>query len=194
MIDSQEYDRYSTPLAQQMQRISLVGPRFLEAIRGAEIGGASQQLISDAAVLGQQLGGQPSDGALEVYRDLDSNLQSTSRFISRWQGASDSGAQRIIQVAREIQRELERMRELVSATPPHVMAEIKRTLTSAFGTDEQRYDFRGSSAVMLFVLVGVLSLRYFEVISLSWWIVLPLGLGAAVVAAAFISTIIRTRR
>lgn len=194
MISPQEYDRYSTPLAQQMTRISVVGPRFLEAIRAAEFGGTSQQLITDATALGQELAGQPGDGALAVYRDLDSNLQSTRGFVGRWKSASDSGAQRIVQVAREIQRELERMRELVSATPPHVMAEIKRRLTTAFGTDEQRYEFRGSSALMVFVFAGVLALRYFEVISLSWWIVWPLGLGAAVLAAAFVSTIVRTRR
>lgn len=47
---------------------------------------------------------------------------------------------------------------------------------------------------MAVVFAGVLALRYFEVISLSWWVVWPLGLGVAVIAAAFVSTIIHTRR
>jgi hypothetical protein len=194
MISPQDYDRYSTPLAQQMQRISLVGPRFLEAIRAAQVSGTSQQLVTDAMTLGEELGGRPGEGALEVYRDLAANLQSTRRFIGRWQSASDAGAQRVVQAAREIQRELELMTELVSATPPQVMAEIKRTLTTAFGTDEQRYEFRGSTALMVCVFAAVLALRYFEVITLSWWIVWPLGLGAAVITAALASTIIHTRR
>ena len=151
MVSQQEYDRYSAPLAQQMTRIALVGPRFLQALRAAKLfGGASPQLISDAEVLGQELGGRPGDGALEVYRDLDSNLQSARGFISRWHGASDSHAQHIIEVAREIQRELERMSELVSATPPHVMVEIKRRLSSAFG--------RGPSPLkMLLPILGPLA-------------------------------------
>jgi hypothetical protein len=193
-MDATEYDRYSTPLAQQMQRISLVGPRFLEAIRAAQVSGTSHQLLTDAMALGEELGGRPGEGALEVYRDLAANLQSTRRFIGRWQIASDSGGQRVVQVAREIQRELERMAELVSATPPHAMAEIRRRLTTAFGTDEQRFEFRGSTALIVFVFAGVIALRYFEVITLSWWIVWPLGLGAAVIAAALVSTIIHTRR
>ena len=194
MIDPREYERYSVPLEQQMRRISLVEPRFLEAIRAAEIGGSPAQFLSDAVALGQELSGRPGEGALEVYRDLDSNLQSTREFINRWQGASDSCASRVVEVAREIERELERMRDLVASTPPHVMAEIKRTLTAAYGTEKQRYDFRGSSVVMLLVFVGFLLLRYFEVISISWWVVWPLGLGAAVVVAALISTIIHARR
>ena len=60
--------------------------------------------------------------------------------------------------------------------------------------DKERYDFRGSTALMAVVFAGVLALRYFEVISLSWWVVWPLGLGVAVIAAAFVSTIIHTRR
>ena len=60
--------------------------------------------------------------------------------------------------------------------------------------DKERYDFTGSTFVMVLVLAGVLALRFFEVIQLSWWVVWPLGLLASVIVAAFISTIIHTRQ
>lgn len=194
MIDRQEYERYSAPLAEQMRRIALMGPQFLEAVRAAQSSGSPAPLISDAVALAQELSGKPGDGALEVYRDLDSNLKSTCGFIDRWQSIPDPDTQDVVRSARDVQRELEQMRLLVSSTPPRVMAEVKRTLTGAFGTEQQRHGFRGSNAVMLIVFLGVLSLRYFGVIALSWWIVWPLGIGAAVVVAGLIATIIHDRR
>lgn len=193
MVDPREYERHSNLLEEQMRRISLVGPRLLQAIRAAVVGGAPHQLISDAEALGQELSGQPGEGALEVYRDLDSNLQSTRRFISRWKDSSHPCAQYVIKAALEMERELEQMSNLVASTPPDVMARIKQVLTAHFGTEKQQYDYRGSSAVMVIVLVGIILLRYFEVISISWWIVWPLGLSAAVAVAALISTIIYKR-
>jgi len=193
MIDQTQYKRWSDPLARQMTRISLIGSRLLEAIRAADVGIAPSELISDAVALGQELSGRPGEGALEVYRDLDSNLQSTRAFVDRWQNAGDSDTQRVVDVARQTEQELERLRDLVASTPPHIMAEIKRRLTAAFGTDEQRHEFRGSGTVMLVVFAGILLLRYLEVFTISWWIVWPAALCAAVVVAAVISTIVHTR-
>lgn len=194
MVDPTTYDIYSIPLEDQMRRISLVGPRFLAVIHSAQVTGSSDQLISEATNLWQELAGRPGDGALEVYRDLDDNLQSTRSFISRWQDVTDPASKHVIEGATETRQELERMRDLVSSTPPPVMAEIKRRLTDRYGTDSQKYDFRGSSAVMAAIVIGFALLRYFEIITLSWWLVWPLGLGAALIAASLISTIIRARR
>ena len=59
---------------------------------------------------------------------------------------------------------------------------------------EEKYEFRGSTAVMLIVFGVIILLWYVEVITLSWWIVWPLGLLASVVVAAVISTIVHTRQ
>lgn len=68
MIDTREYERYSVPLEQQMRRISLIGPRFLEAIRSADSSSTSRQLITDAVALAQELRGRPGDGGLQRLR------------------------------------------------------------------------------------------------------------------------------
>jgi hypothetical protein len=60
--------------------------------------------------------------------------------------------------------------------------------------DKERHDFPGSKFVMVLVFGGILALRYFEIIKLSWLIVWPLGLFVSGLVAAFISTIIHTRR
>jgi hypothetical protein len=189
MISFEEYDRYSTPLAQQMQRISLIGPRFLEAINIARMSNTHPKLIEEAIEFGRQLSGRPGEGALEVYRDLDSNLQTARMFYSRWQGDASNG-RRIVDVAGEISLELKRMKDLVDMTPPHVMSEIKRRL--AYGRGNQ-YDFPGSTVLMIVVFSGGIMLRYFEVITLSWAMVLPLSFGAAVIAASAVSTIFNAR-
>lgn len=58
--------------------------------------------------------------------------------------------------------------------------------------DKEKYDFRGSNMLLVAVFAGVMALRYFEVIDWSWFVVWPVGIVAAVVVAALVSTVIHT--
>jgi len=61
-------------------------------------------------------------------------------------------------------------------------------------SDEDKYDFKGSDIVMLLVILTFNLLWYFKIIKLSWFIVFPLSIGAAVVVASVISSILIYRR
>ena len=56
-------------------------------------------------------------------------------------------------------------------------------------TDKERYEFKGSSLVMVVSFLAVILLRHFEVIKWSWYIVVPVAIAAMVIVPAFISTI-----
>lgn len=55
--------------------------------------------------------------------------------------------------------------------------------------DREKYDFKGSNIVILLVVGIVLFIRYLEIITWSWYFVIPLALGAAVIVAALVSTV-----
>lgn len=56
-------------------------------------------------------------------------------------------------------------------------------------TGKEKYDFKGSSLVMIASFMAVISLRLFEVIMWSWYIVVPVAIIAMVLVPAIISTI-----
>ena len=61
-------------------------------------------------------------------------------------------------------------------------------------SEKERYDFKGSNVVMMAAFGIVILLKYFEVLHLSWYLVIPIGMGAAVLAVALVSTIRFSRR
>jgi hypothetical protein len=191
-IDEQVYERYSKPLEEKIRAISLLGPQFLTAIRSAETAGCAPALLHDAIQLGSALSGNPGEGALEVYRDLDKNLRQTQAFIARWREEACPGPRRLVSVAQRICEALAEMTALVESTPPEVMRAIKaavRQVRYLRASEEERHDFNGSNVVMIASFAIVLLLKFLEVLDLSWYLVIPIGVGAAVLAAALVSTI-----
>lgn len=180
-----------------MRAISLLGQQFLSAIRSAEVAGCAPALLHDAVELGSALSGKPGEGALEVYRDLEKNLAQTEAFIARWGGAPSPGSKPTVTVARGIRAALVEMTGLVESTPPEVMRAIQasvRQVRYLTASEKERYDFKGSNFVMMAAFGTVLLLKYLEVIDLSWYLVIPIGIGAAVIAAALVSVIRFSRR
>lgn len=175
-----------------MRAISLLGPQFLSAIRSAEATGCARALLHDAVQLGSELSGKPGEGALEVYRDLDKNLRQTQAFVARWKEEVSPESKRLVSVAQRIREALAEMTALVESTPPEVMRAIKagvRHVRYLTASEKERYDFKGSNVIMMAAFGIVLLLKYLGVLDISWHLVIPIGIGAAVLAAAVVSTI-----
>lgn len=180
-----------------MRAISLLGPQFLSAIRSAEAAECSPAMVRDAVQLGSALSGKPGEGALEVYRDLDQNLAQVEAFIAQWRKAVSPESKRLVAVAQQIREALSEMSAFVQSTTPDVMRAIKsgvRQVRYLTATEKERYDFKGSNVFMMAVFGIVALLKHVGVLDMSWYIVIPIGIGAAVLAAALISTIRFSRR
>jgi hypothetical protein len=180
-----------------MQAIALLGPEFLAAIRAAQAAGCAPSLVADALRLGSALSGKPGDGAWEVYRDLGENLRQTDAFIARWNDDTNPGSKQLVSVARRIHQQLTELANLVDAAPPDVIQTSKaggHAGQHLAVSEVERYDFAGSNALMLAAFGVVALLRYLEIIELSWYLVIPIGMGVAVLTAALVSTIRFSRR
>lgn len=154
--------------------------------------------IDDTFSTFKSIGGRAGDSALEVYRDLGDNISTVNGFLQRHRDKKrNPGYSAIIEQAERLLAELRRLDDLVKQTPPDVMREIKNMINNGrymMSTDEEKYEFKGSSIVMVVSFMGVVALRYFEIIKWSWYIVVPVAIAAMVVIPALVSSLRFSKR
>lgn len=193
MMSKDVIDKYSVPLEEQMMKIARIEPDFVAAVQKTTQTCYDTMFIDDVVRTFNSIGGKPGDAALEVYRDLGENISTLSKFLQRHESKKQNPDYSlvIIQVERVL-AELKRLDDLVKQTPIDIMKQIKTTIKHGryiTATDKEKYEFKASSFVMLAAFCGVILLRYFEVIRWSWYIVVPIAIGAMVVIPALVSTL-----
>ena len=157
MIDSATYERYSKPLEDQMFYIADLGVPFLTAINAADVAGVDRDFIADVRILKSELDGKPGDAALEVYRDLPSNIKTAESILDKWQSPNELEIQNVLAEVRKTYDALLHFQKLIDDTPPHVLREIKRTIAI------QRVPASRSVAkVLLPILVPLLAIFAFK--------------------------------
>jgi len=175
-----------------MTVIAHLGPAFLRSVEAASARGQNAALVSAARQLISELNGRPGDGALAVYRDLDSNIEGIEQFLARFESADQEEA--LIGNAHRIHSALTEMRTLVQNTPPDVMDAIKGRLKAEWGTPDEKYHSSIGTPVMYVATAAVLVARWFGFWPVSWLVVVPAALLAGAVAAAVVSTLIKSVR
>ncbi len=148
--------------------------------------------MPEAYKLAKELGGKPNEGALEVYRDLESNTISTKHFLDRWKSVESIELKQVIEEVKRIYNSLLEMQKLVDSTPPNILREIKQRLSKNFGyvNEDEKYHSKYGTPVMIVVAVGIIALKYFGILSWSWFLIFPLAIIAGVISAAITSSII----
>ena len=197
-IDQSTIDKYSVPLERQMKAIGRLEPDIMAAVHTASEVCQDSVFLDDANRTFRSVAGRPGDGALEVYRDLDDNISTVTEFLDRHRNKRDSpGYGEVISQAQRLLDSLQRLRQLVEETPPDIMKAIKNMIKHGryvMSTDEEKYEFKGSSLVMIVSFAAVILLRYFEVITWSWYVVIPVAIAAMVIVPALVSTLRFTKR
>jgi hypothetical protein len=169
-------DRYSIPLEQQMIKVGSLEPEIVAALLRAHNICSDNCFVSEAEQLFIDIGGKPGDAALEIYRDLQNNIFNIKAFLQKYDNKTEEyGYKDILSQAKKLFKELQRLDDLVNETPPEVMEAIKNGI-------RQFRNLKKSGLVMISVFVAVILLRYFELISISWYIVFPLSVVAMFIA------------
>jgi hypothetical protein len=211
MVDYSTYTKYNNLLTKQMFVIRNSGVAFLNAINEASKYRSSSQFIflersnrpieeelflPEVMNLVKELEGQPGDGALEIYRDLQTNASCTNKFIDHWKDVKASQYQKVVREVSKYYASLIDMQKLVDKIPVEVMNEIKKRLRNQFGhvSENEKYRSKFGIPAMIVIVAVIIALRYFEVFTLSWFFVIPLAILAGVIFGALTSTIILTIR
>jgi hypothetical protein len=194
MVDPATYSRYSRPLERQMTVIAQTGPTFLRSVESAAATGQNGELVSAARRLMSELNGRPGDGALAVYRDFESNIGSIQEFLERFDAPATTEARAIISQAKRTHAALIEMRTMVQSTPPRVLKAIKGRLQGDGGSPEEKYHSSVGTPVMFIVMAAILIARGLGFWPASWLIVVPAAFLGGAVAAALVSTVIKSVR
>ena len=189
-MSSNEYLALSKQTGKQMSRIAKVGAKLERAIKSG-LAGSEDNVLSRAALsAARRIGGSPGDGAVAIYRDLEMNIAVAREFLSNWEGRSQSS---IVLRFRELLMELEKLDSMVGNADPVLMGKMIENLHNV-PTEEELFDFKGSGAVMLLAFSSVIVLKLLEIVTWSWLVIIPVGIGAMVMVPALISTFLRTTR
>jgi hypothetical protein len=125
VIDPHTYARYSEALEQQMFYLNGLGVPLQRAIDAAAAAQTDAAFLTDVRRLKSKLEGNPGDGALEVYRDLPSDIAASKRVLERWSASTDKDIQAVMSDVRATYEALIHFQQMIDNTPSDVMAEIK---------------------------------------------------------------------
>jgi hypothetical protein len=166
MIDSATYKRYSKPLEDQMFYIADLGVPLLAAINKADVDGVDRDFIADARTLKAELDGKPGDAALEVYRDLPSNIMTAKSILDKWQSHNELEIQNVLAEVRKTYDALLHFQKLIDDTSPHVLREIKRSIAIQRATTAPSF-----AKVLIPILVPLLAILAFKMLGVVAMIV-----------------------
>ena len=191
-------DKYSVPLEQKMLAIGRLEPDIMAALQTASRICQDRLFVDEASTAFKSVAGRSGDGALEVYRDLGDNIRTMTEFVNRHRTKKDSlGYCEVMGQAQRLLDSLQSLSQLIDETPPEIMKAIKNMIKHGryvTSSDEEKYEFKGNSLVMIATFAAVILLRYFQVISWSWYIVVPVAIAAMVIVPALLSTLRFTKR
>jgi hypothetical protein len=116
---------YANQLSGQMYKISKVGVRIESYLPKAYQSCTNRVFIEAALSAFKSVGGQSGDAALEIYRDIDKDIETMQSFLEDWR-ESVNVDKKIISLAEDLCAQLEKLKEFIVDTPPDMMTACKK--------------------------------------------------------------------
>ncbi len=129
---SRDVDFYADRLAVQMAKIARLGLKIESRVASAAQSRANRDFIMDAINAFKSVGGTSGDGALEIYRDIDRDIDTMASFLEAWQRAVFTDS-RVLALAKELHSELTELRGLIKDTPQDMMIKCKEIVMDKIG-------------------------------------------------------------
>lgn len=123
----------SKKLEKQMRTISRTGIPVLKAFKTAERLHGQTSFIIETNYLMLKLNGNPGDGALEVLKNLKSDIAMLNAFIEKWRGTTVYEYQNVVQAIEAVYNELKKIQLVVDQAPPVFLERNEQRLREMFG-------------------------------------------------------------
>jgi hypothetical protein len=115
-----------------MAKIARLGLKIESRVASAAQSRANRDFIMDAINAFKSVGGTSGDGALEIYRDIDKDIDTMASFLETWQRAGFIDS-RVLALAKELHSELTKLRGLIKDTPQDMMIKCKEIVMDRIG-------------------------------------------------------------
>jgi hypothetical protein len=116
---------YANRLSGQMYKISKVGIKIESYLPKAYQSCANRAYIEASLSAFKSVGGQSGDAALEIYGDIDKDIETMRSFINDWSESANAD-KKVMSLAEELCVQLEKLKEFIVDTPPDMMAGCKK--------------------------------------------------------------------
>jgi hypothetical protein len=115
---------YANRLSKQMSNIAKVGLKIESYFPRVHQYCPNRYFVADALTAFRSVGGRPGDAALEIYRDIDENINTMKGFLDAWRNAYDIDLT-LLSYAEDLYINLRKLREFIEDTPPDMMVSCK---------------------------------------------------------------------
>jgi hypothetical protein len=128
LLDKLSYSRNSKQLAKGMMAVAHAGGQFHSALEAAERVRGRTPFVTAARSLEARLNGNPGDGALEVFAQLDDDSACVDSFLNRWKDISEPEYQEAVTRVVAVHAALCNLRRMVDLAPPSFLQQDKIVL------------------------------------------------------------------
>ena len=127
------FNYQSKKLAKQMRIISRTGIPVLNAYKTALRVYGKTTFIVETDYLMLKLNGKPGDGALEVLKNLQSDMAMLNSFIDKWEDTSVYEYRNVVSAIEDVYHELTKLQQIVDQAPPVFLERNEKFLRDKFG-------------------------------------------------------------
>lgn len=127
------FNYQSKKLEKQMRTISRTGIPVLNAFKTAERAHGQTNFVSETQSLMIKLNGNPGDGALEVLKNLKSDITMLNAFIGKWQETTVYEYQIVVHAIEAVYTELTNLQHIVDQAPPIFLERNEQRLREISG-------------------------------------------------------------
>lgn len=118
---------YANRLSEQMLQIAKVGRSIESYIPRAYQECVNRDFIESALTAFKSVGGQSGDAALEIYRDIEKDIETMQEFIHNWKNSTDID-KKVLSLAESLYFQLEKLKTFIEDTPPDMMKDCKEVV------------------------------------------------------------------
>jgi hypothetical protein len=127
------FNYHSKKLEKQMRTISKTGIPVLNAFKTAERSHGQTTFIIETQHLLLKLNGNPGDGALEVLKNLKSDIAMLNAFIEKWSETTVYEYLNVVKAIEAVHNELKKLQIIVDQAPPVFLERNEQRLREMFG-------------------------------------------------------------
>ncbi len=123
-IKNKDIQFYANRLSEQMSKIAKEGSKIESYLPKAYRKCVNRDFIEDALSAFRSIGRRPGDATLEIYRDIDKDIETMQSFLHNW-GDSVEIDKKVLSLAEDLYSQLKKLKDFISDIPSSMMAGCK---------------------------------------------------------------------
>lgn len=118
---------YENRLSKQILKIGILRNQIEEYFHDSYQKCANREFTEDTLKAFRRGGGQPRDDTIEIYGDIDKDIETMYVFLNRWETSLNID-KKTMKLGKRLYNELVRLKNYIENTPPDMIAGVKNII------------------------------------------------------------------